>query len=64
MNIYDNGVLVREAIPVNGVSSFIQFNGVVGSLMIYLKLFAILFLATFLICSVNDIIKSKFEPKL
>ena len=64
MNIYENGVLVRKATQQSGIASFVEFNGVTGSLMIYLKVFAILFVATYLICTLNEFFKKQFQPKL
>ncbi len=64
MNLYQNGVLISEAAPKNELILFIEFYGLVGALVLYLKSFLVCALCVFVICSTHSLIAKKLNDNL
>lgn len=64
LDVYEDGKLVNEGSGKIGVSAFIEFNGILGSLIIYCQAAFFCFIVSFVICSINNYLDSWFSKKL
>lgn len=63
MNLYHNGVLIKEAAQTSEVELFIEFHGWQQSLIFYAQSFLMCFFLAFSICSANNLIAKKLEAR-